>query len=183
MAPSHRQEMKPSRAALCGCLPGSRGSPVLGSVSDFCPKWLLLEWGFGQTYPGSALSSCQRVRSNRQQFIWWSPCFMDKQIDQRMYRWIKGEGGIWYIILWATHDNFIKVHKHEFYYDFSVSKTQGAGIEPECRLCVQKGISSLGLLEIASSEQKGRVITKVSDQSRLKGSQAKILNSKYLKKI
>ena len=63
MAPAHRQEMKPGEAALGGCLPGSSGSRVLGSVSTFCPKWLLLGRGFGQTYPGSAApSSCQRVR-------------------------------------------------------------------------------------------------------------------------
>lgn len=42
MAPAHRQEMKPGEAAFGGCLPGSSGSCVLGLVSTFCPKWLLL---------------------------------------------------------------------------------------------------------------------------------------------
>lgn len=60
MPPALRQEMKPDGAALGGCLPGSSRSHVLGSVSTFHPKWLLLGQGFGQTYPGSAPVSCQR---------------------------------------------------------------------------------------------------------------------------
>lgn len=56
-----RQEMKADGAALGGCLPSSRGSHVLGSVSNFRPKWFLSGRGFGPTYPGSAPFSCQRI--------------------------------------------------------------------------------------------------------------------------